>query len=274
LTEAEIHNKKILKAGKLKAWLWVLLCSLAIFFTIPLARGIQKFISHTVGRIFFTYSVVFIVVCGLAVLLYLFVFRFKVRKTSQYAWLVICAGLYVFLTIKLNKSPEEAMHLIEYGLLSYFIFNALQYDIRDRMIYFITILMVLFIGTIDEFMQWMTPKRYWDFRDIGANVVGGLIFQLAIWKGVRPGFINQSIAKISVKMLMVALTVNLIFLGLCLSNTPHAVKSYTAVFQGLSWLRTEEPMSKFAFPKTAWVLILVSLVSIWIMGTRWLKKLK
>ena len=274
LTEAEIHNKKILKARKLKAWLWVVLCSLAIFFTIPAARSVQKFISHTVGRVFFTYSVVFIVVCGLAVLLYLFIFTFKVRKISQYAWLVICAGLYVFLTIKLNRYPEEATHLIEYGLLSYFIFSALQYETRDRTIYFITILIVLFIGTIDEFIQWMTPKRYWDFRDIGTNIVGGLIFQLAIWKGIRPGFIDHPVARISVKMLMVALTVNLVFLGLCLSNTPHVVKSYTAVFQSLSWLKTEEPMSKFAFLKTAWSLILVSLISIWIVGTRWQKRLK
>jgi VanZ family protein len=274
LTEAEIHNKKILTAGKLKAWLWVVLCSLAIFSTIPVARGFQKFISHTIGRIFFTYSVVFIVVCGLTVLFYLFIFTFNVRKISQYAWLVICAGLYVFLTFKFHRYPEEATHLIEYGLLSYFIFNALQYETRDWTIYLITILIVLFVGTTDEFIQWMTPKRYWDFRDIGTNVVGGLIFQLAIWKGIRPRFIDQPIAKISVKMLMVALTVDLIFLGLCLSNTPHAVKSYTAVFQSLSWLRTEEPMSKFAYLKTAWGLILVTLISIWMLGTRWMKRLK
>ena len=274
MTEAEIHNKEKFKAGKLKAWLWVLLCSLAIFSTIPVARSIQKFISHTIGRMFFTYSVVFIVSCGLVVLLYLFVFTFKVRKISQYVWLVICASSYVFLTFEFHRYPEEATHLIEYGVLSYFIFNALQYETRDWTIYIITILIVFFIGTTDEFIQWMIPKRYWDFRDIGTNVAGGLIFQLAIWKGIRPGFINQPVAKTSVKMLLVVLTVNLVFLGLCLSNTPHAVKRYTAVFQSLSWLGTEEPMSNFAFPKTAWSLILVSLISIWLMGTRWLKKLK
>jgi len=274
LTGAGIHNKKILEARKLKAWLWVLLCSLAIFSTIPVARSIQKFISQTIGRMFFTYSIVFIVACGLVVLLYLFVFTFKVRKISQYAWLVICACLYGFLAFKFHRHPEEATHLIEYGLLSYFIFKALQYETRDWTIYITTILIVLFIGTTDEFMQWLMPKRYWDFRDIGTNVVGGLIFQLAIWKGIRPGFIDQPVAKISVKMLMVMLTVNLIFLGLCLSNTPHAVKSYTAVFQSLSWLRTEEPMSKFAYLKTAWSIMLASLISIWIMGTRWLKRLK
>jgi len=272
--ETKISDSEIVRDWNRKAWLWVLLCCLAIFFTIPVARSIQKIISHTIGRDFFTYFVIFIVACGLAVLLYLFIVKFKVRKISQYAWLVICAGIYIFLTIKLDKYPEEAIHLIEYGLLSYFIFNALQYKIRDRTIYIITILIVLFIGTTDEVMQWITPKRYWDFRDIGTNVAGGLIFQLAIWKGIRPGFIDQPIAKISVKMLMVALTVDLIFLGLCLSNIPKTVKSYTAVFQSLLWLRAEEPMSKFAFLKTAWSLILISLISIWMLGMRWLKRLK
>jgi VanZ family protein len=272
--ETKTSDSEIIRDWNRKAWLWVFLCSFAIFFTIPVARSIQKIIANTIGRDFFTYFAVFIVACGLAVLLYFFIVKFKVRKISQYAWLVICAGLYIFLTIKLDKYPEESFHLIEFGLLSYFIFNALQYKIRDRAIYIITILIVLLIGTTDEFIQWMIPKRYWDFRDVGTNVVGGLIFQLAIWKGIRPGFIDQPIAKISVKMLMVVLTVDLIFLGLCLSNTPSAVKSYTAVFQSLSWLRAEEPMSKFAFLKTAWSLILISLISIWMLGMRWLKRLK
>lgn len=271
---AAIDNRKTFEVWSLNAWLWVLLCSLAIFFTIPVARSIQKVISHTVGRGFFTYFAVFVVAFGLAVLLYLFVFKYKIRKISQYTWLVICAGLYIFLTIKLNKYPEEAIHLIEFGLLSYFIFNALQYKIRDRAIYIITILMVLFIGTTDEFIQWMVPNRVWDFKDIGINVLGGLIFQLAIWKGIRPGFIDQPIAKISIKMIMVVLTVDLIFMGLCLSNTPKAVKNYTAVFQSLSWLKAEEPMSKFASLKTAWSLILILLISTWILGTRWLKRFK
>jgi hypothetical protein len=120
----------------------------------------------------------------------------------------------------------------------------------------------------------MIPERYWDFRDVGTNVVGALVFQLAIWKGISPGFIDKPVVKISVKILMIVLTVDLIFLGICLSNTPKAVKSYTAVFQSLSWLRAEEPMSKFIFLKTAWSLISVSLISIWTLGTRWLKRLK
>jgi VanZ family protein len=272
--ETKTSDSEIIRDWNRKAWLWVLLCSFAIFFTIPVARSIQKFISHTIGREFFTYFAVFIVICGLAVLFYLFIFKFKVREISQYVWLVLCAGIYIFFTIKLNTYPEEAIHLIEYGLLSYFVFKALSHRVHDWTIYITTILIVLFIGTTDEFIQWMIPKRYWDFRDVGTNVVGGLIFQLAIWKGIRPGFIDQPIAKISVKMLMVVLTVDLIFLGLCLSNTPRTVKSYTAVFQSLSWLRAEEPMSKFAFLKTAWSLILISLISIWMLGMRWLKRLK
>ena len=161
--ETKTSDSEVIRDWNRKAWLWVLLCCFAIFFTIPVARSIQKIISNTIGRDFFTYFVIFIVACGLAVMLYLFIIKFKVRKISQYAWLVICAGIYIFLTIKLDKYPEEAIHLIEFGLLSYFIFNALQYKIRDRAIYIITILIVLFIGTTDEVIQWITPQTVLGF---------------------------------------------------------------------------------------------------------------
>jgi hypothetical protein len=133
---------------------------------------------------------------------------------------------------------------------------------------------VSFIGTIDEVIQWMTPRRYWDFKDIGINIVGGLLLQLIIWKGIKPDVISRPLNKLSVKILTIIISVDLIVLGLCLSNTPKAVKSYTTVFQSLSWLRAEEPMSKFGFLKTMWALILISLITIWGLSARLLKRLR
>jgi len=226
-------------------WIWVLICTLVIFSAIPVTRSVQKFVYDTAGRDFFTYFVISVVGCGLAALLYLFIFELKIKKFSQYMWLFVCAWLYIYFTINLQEHPEEAVHLLEYGLLSYFVFRALSLRVRDRSIYITVILMILFIGTVDEFIQWMTPGRYWGWKDVGTNIIGGAILQLAIWKGIRPETIGGSPRKISVKLLAAVMTLNLLLLGLCLSNTPDAVNRYTSVFKGLLWLRAEEPMAEF-----------------------------
>jgi len=274
MSETEITNIKIFKNWSRKEWVWTFLYALLIFFTIPVSRKIQGFIYNLFGRQFFTYSVLFVVGCVLVVFLYFFIFKLKIKNISQYVWIVICAGLYIYFTIRLKRFPEEATHLIEYGLLSYFVFKALSHRIHDWTVYITTILIVSFIGTVDEVIQWMTPRRYWDFRDVGINILGGVILQLTIWKGIKPDVINKPLKKLSLKILIIVFSVDLIVLGLCLSNTPKAVNSYTAVFQSLSWLRAEEPMSKFGFLKTMWALILISLITIWGLSARLLKRLR
>ena len=274
VSETKIKNIKIFDNWNRREWLWTLLYALLIFFTIPVTRKIQGFISASVGREFFTYYVISVVGCGLAVFLYFFIFKLKIKNISQYVWIVVCAGLYIYFTVRLRRFPEEATHLIEYGLLSYFVFKALSHRVHDWTVYITTILIVSFVGTIDEFLQWMMPGRYWDFKDVGTNIIGGLILQLTIWKGIKPDLIKKPLSKISVKIFMAVLSIDLIFLGICLSNTPKAVNSYTAVFKSLLWLRAEEPMSEFAYPKTAWISILALLFAVWIFGVKWIKRVK
>lgn len=229
------------------SWLWVFLCAAGIFATIPLARSIQKYISNTIGQEFFTYVVFFIIFSVSSALLYLFIFKLKAVKTSQYIWLFICSGLFVYFTIQLRKYPEEAIHLIEYGLLSYFVFNALGHRIRDWTIYITTILFVLFFGTADEFIQWMMPNRYWGLNDVWINLLAGLIFILGMRTVIVPDKICRQVEINSVRVLAGMMTINLIFLGLCLSNTPDSVKRYTAAFSSLSWLRNEEPLTEYGY---------------------------
>jgi VanZ family protein len=243
----EIKDNKDIYTWDWRRWLWVFLCSVGIFITVPLARSIQQLVYKTVGREFFTYIVLFVVGTGLITILYFFIFKLKVKKVSQYLWLFICTGLYVYFTIQLKAHPEEAIHFLEYGLLSYFLFKALSHRIKDWTVYITAILFVLFVGTIDELLQWMIPRRFWDFRDIGLNTLAGGIFILALCKGIKPKIICMPLRKVSIKMLVGIITVDLIFLGLCLSNTPNSVNYYTTVLNTLSWLRNEEPMTEFGY---------------------------
>ena len=225
----------------------VLLCAIGIFATVPVARRLQHFIYDTVGQEFFTYIVLFVIGVGFISLLYFFVLKLRVKSVSQYIWLSVCTGLYVFSTFQLRTYPEEAIHLLEYGLLSFLLFKALSHRIRDWTVYVSALLFVLFFGIANEFLQWTVPGRYWGFKDVGLDVIGGGILILAIWQGIKPKIICEPVKRISVQVLVGMITLDLIVLGLCLSNTPGSVNRYTATFTKLSWLRTEEPMTEFGY---------------------------
>jgi hypothetical protein len=214
---------------------------------IPLARTLQQYVYETVGKDFFLYLSFFFFTASLLTLLYFLFFKLRIKKSPQYIWLMFCGGLYIVSTYNLRKHPEEPLHLVEYGFLSFFVFNALRYRIKDWTIYLTTALIVLFFGSVDEFIQWLIPGRYWELKDVWINVLASLIFVLAVWKGIRPHVVSQPVGRLSVRILMGAFSINLLFLGLCLSNTPAAVKSYTGMIDLLSWLQYEEPMIEYGY---------------------------
>jgi len=233
------------KKKKFRAWLWVTLCSLAIFLIVPIARTIQNFVSAHWGRSLFGYAVLAAVGAVFLFLLYFLVFKLKIRSPSNYIWLTAVACLYVYFTLKLWRVPEQAIHFLEYGVLGYFLFSALSLSIRDKTIYLVAFLSGSLVGIFDEILQWMIPERYFDFRDIGLNALAVGLFQVALWKGIKPKIIAEKIRSKSLSTTSLLLTVNLLLLGACASNTPGRVAGYVERFPLLSWLLKEEPMNEF-----------------------------
>jgi len=237
-----IFNKKISLS-----WLWVILCSISIFLTVPVARKIQKFVYNNWGSEVFGYLVLGVLAIGSFGLLYSLIFKLKIRSLSRYIWLFIIAGLYIYFTLKLWKIPEEAVHFVEYGLLGFFLFKALSHHVRDKSIYITATFFALLIGTFDETLQWITPQRYWDFRDAGLNALSGGLFQLAVCKVVVPKIISEKINTKSFRIFTSVFASCLIILGLCVSNTPDRVYRYTKKIPLLSFLQKEEAMSEFGY---------------------------
>lgn len=230
---------------RLISWLWAFLCILAIFFVIPLARTIQNFISARWGSSFFGYAVLAVIGTVSVILLFFLFFRLKIREVSNYLWLLLVTVLYVYFTIQLWDVPVEAIHFLEYGLLGFFLFRALKFNIRDKSIFFIAFLIGSLVGIFDEILQWIVPLRLWDIRDVGLNALSCGLFQIGLWKGIQPRGISSKIKPKSWKILSLMLGANIVFLGLCLSNTPKRVSTYTEAFSSLSFLKKEEPMNRF-----------------------------
>jgi VanZ family protein len=244
---ARMDRNRRMKGRKrrLISWLWASFCILAIFLVIPLARNIQIFVSARWGSSLFGYAVL-AAVGTVSVLLFFFLFfRRKIRRVSNYFWLLLVTVLYVYFTIKLWDVPVEAIHFLEYGLLGFFLFRALKFNIRDKSIFFIAFLIGTLVGIFDEILQWIVPLRLWDIRDVGLNALSGGLFQIWFWKGIQPQGISSKIKPKSWKILSLMLGANIVLLGLCLSNTPKRVSTYTEAFSSLSFLKKEEPMNRF-----------------------------
>lgn len=233
------------RRGRLISWILVFLCISAILLIVPLARTIQRFVEAHWGRSLFGYVVLAAVGAAFITLTLYLLFRLKIRSPSRYIWLLLVSAAYVYSTIRLWRVPVEAIHFLEYGLLGFFLFRALKYDIRDRSIYATAFLIGSFVGIFDEILQWIVPLRIWDIRDVGLNALSSGLFQIGLWKGIRPKGILPRIKPQSLRILSLCLGANILLLGLCQSNTPPRVSSYTKQLPALAFLEKEEPMNRF-----------------------------
>ncbi|MGQ9579051.1 MAG: VanZ family protein [Candidatus Aminicenantales bacterium] len=231
------------------AWSLVILCAASILAIVPLARSIQRLVTGSLGRSAFGYFVLVGISCFLAGMVWLLFFRLKIRQFSNYLVLALVGAAYVYFTLKLWKHPEEAVHFLEYGLLSFLLYRALRNHYSDITIYFSSLFIGTFVGIIDEILQWITPNRSWDLRDVGLNALAVLLFQIALALGIRPRGIANRPSSPSLSFASICLSINLIMLGLCFSNTPSRVAAYTHLFPSLSFLQKEEIMHDFGLKR-------------------------
>jgi len=165
-----------LHAADFAAATWVVL----IYSTIPLVRVFQEWFIARWDKSVIGYAVigVFLVTAVFA----LHHARRRARRPSIAAvpWLVAIAACYLWWTARLWERPEEAVHLLEYGVLGVLLHRALRLRIRDATVYISAAALGLLVGTVDEIIQWITPGRYWDFRDIAINGGSGALALVAL----------------------------------------------------------------------------------------------
>ena len=230
------------------SWLYFLLCALAIFFTVPFAGLIRWFVAKQWGRLSFAYVVV---ACVLVVVGWL-LRRLRLRgeyTTARALWVVAVAVVYLGWTALLAMgSPEEAMHFLEYGLLSVLTYRALSHEVRDPSIYVAAVLLCSVVGIVDEIIQWLTPGRVWALQDIGLNVASAALTQLALWRGIRPPLIRERVTPGSWRRLCRLGIPALALLGLSLANTPSRIAWYAARIPSLGYLlRQEGVMAEYGY---------------------------
>jgi hypothetical protein len=211
-----------------------------IFLTIPLARPVIDVVSERLDRSIFMYVVMLVIAISLAITLGLLA-RNRTLGLVRLFWLLLVASIFVAYTIHLSaKSPEEAIHFVQYGVLGLLVFRALAIGHACIVTYFSAAVICGLVGAIDEVIQWLVPGRYWSLRDIWLNFFSGALVQFAIAAGLNPPFVRNRPALNNVRFLCKLLIAAAVLLGLCMLNTPNRIAWYAERIPGLMYLKQNE----------------------------------
>ncbi|MBW2471583.1 MAG: VanZ family protein [Deltaproteobacteria bacterium] len=211
-----------------------------IFLTIPLARTIQRFVARNWGDEIFIYAVLGVIGAGLVTGL-TSVSRGRSLLSRDSFWLLAVAIIFSGYTLKLGqRSPEEAFHFVQYGILGILLFRALSHRIHDPAIFLAAAIIGGIIGMVDEIIQWLTPARYWGLKDIWLNLFAVVMVQIAISRGIRPGFLSRETNRANLCMVCRLAIAAVVLFGLCLLNTQPGIAWYSERVPGLAFLKKNE----------------------------------
>ena len=217
-----------------RSWTWVLLCIGLIYATIPLARMLVESIDEQFGRDFFLYAcVVLAALVGNACWRNL---RLRQLSWSAHLWLLAVLGVFAFALYQLRSIPEEALHLAQYALLGVLAYRALSHGVHDYSIYPLGFLLTSMVGMVDEYIQWTVPSRYFDLRDIAINAFSGLLAQVGLAMGLRPGLVARRPSARNWRRLGNWGVAALLLLMISFVNTPQRVAWYVTQLPVLEFL--------------------------------------
>lgn len=154
----------MLKLSKLTVFLAIFIVISASFM-----RQVLDFLNYLLGRNTVIISFAIIQIAGGGFFLYFLINKKLGWLKLMVIFIVLSLGMLLVWKIKIFA---ERIHILEYGVLGYLAAKDLkvaQYKFNIFVAFFFTLL----VGVIDELFQKILPYRYFDFRDIVFNSLGG-----------------------------------------------------------------------------------------------------
>ena len=233
------------KESELRSWIWVGAGVFVIFCTIPLARTFRTTIDSVDGREYILYfSIILLATLGIVSFANL---RRRRLGIGPWTCLIVILIAFAALIYRLRNIPVEALHVAEYGLLGLLFYRALVHRVRDYSVYLLGVLGVGLVGIVDEYIQWVSPSRIFDFRDILTNFYAGVLSQIAIAAGLRPRLITDMPDRTGIARICRVGAAALALLALAFVNTPALISRYATAFPGLGFLLDGDVMAEYGY---------------------------
>ena len=217
-----------------------------IYTTIPFVRGLREWYVARWDPAWIGLSVAMILTISAVAILWSLSRGRQGLSHSNLLWIVGVAVVFVWWTLSLRRSPEETVHFLEYGVLAILLHRALRPTMGTDLVFITAVLMGALIGTVDEIIQWVSPSRFWDWRDLLLNGGAGALAQVILWRVVPPSLHRWDSRSLQIVLRLVA--AQLILLSLCLANTPERVTRYARHLPASSHLTSSlNPMAEYGF---------------------------
>jgi hypothetical protein len=216
-----------------------------LYASIPLVRPIQQRLLGAIGSGWLLAAVLVGVAIALATAVH--VLRRSPRPSAGFdlGWLLGLGALAAAVAWHLRGRPEEAVHLLQFGVLAVLLYRALRPAEPDLAFLAAVVVLGTLVGTVDEVIQWIVPGRIWDLRDVAVNAGACALVAAALWR-LDPGPWRRPPAASSVSLALRLALAQILLLTLCLANTPERVAWYSTRVPGLEFLaRADNAMAEY-----------------------------
>ncbi|MCG8351761.1 MAG: VanZ family protein [Chloroflexales bacterium] len=160
-------------ARERRLWAWTLAVVVAIYSTLGLARTLAEALGDSgLGAGLF--------ILGCLLVLVTVVTQGLTRRPSGAEIGVALGVVAVYLLVFVRMTvPTERSHLIEYGVVALFMHEALTERAsqggRVPVPAVLAVVGASLVGVLDECIQALLPRRVFDLRDIGFNIIAAVL---------------------------------------------------------------------------------------------------
>ncbi len=217
--------------GWWKPWaagLWLLV----IYASVPTAGVIRGWVAGWATAEVFTGVTLAVVSAGMLAALWRVRSFGRGLTPGRGAVLLAVSGLFVWTIVSLSKTPAEAVHFVQYGILGWLLQGAMETrGLRGWTSYVAAGGWCVLAGAGDEILQYLLPGRFWDYRDLWHNALAGLLVQVALALAVHDAGRRGSppspmMIRLALRPWMAVAAV----LVLCLNYTPLVREAVAARF--------------------------------------------
>jgi len=217
-----------------------------IYTTIPFVRVLREWYVARWDPAWIGMSVAIVLMASAVAILWSLSRRRQGLSRGDLLWIIGVTVVFVWWTLSLRRSPEEAVHFLEYGVLAILLHRALRPTMSSDLVFIAAMLVGALIGTVDEIIQWVSPSRFWDWRDLLLNGGACALVQVVLWRVVPPSLHRLDSRSLRIVLRLVA--AQIILLSLCLANTPDRVTRYAPHLPASSHLTSSlNPMAEYGF---------------------------
>lgn len=213
---------------------WSLLgaCAALVIATIPLTRSLTTALEDSFGGGVF----LVLTIAGLLALGGLALRSVRGATPRASAWILGTLGVLTAYALSLYSNAIEALHLLEYAGISILAFRALSHRSRDITVHGSAVLLCGLLAALDEAVQWLTPSRVWDLRDIGFDTLAAAIAQLPIAFGIQPSWIERRATRNGIHRFCRLGFGTFFFLTVCMAATPPRLAALADQIPGFALL--------------------------------------